>query len=969
MDAEITVDAAGIPLSTGGTGETVPVQAPVAVAPPPPPTAAGRPPTSLLFSRGNLVSSRLGGDKGAQARPSTSVRAVGYAANNSGSAGQRFDQFFVEKAKQQTLSSANAAVVAKKEVSPQVKYKNLEAKIVKLLESSIVLAAKASSNRKFNGELGGQETITSEMKAAAAEALNKAKEAFSLDRTLHRFRDQHGENIFHNFDLTYAVFFNLAEQYERNDMHIEALNTYSIMTKNKMFPHVNQLKLNMGNIYYRMGMYPKAIKMYRMALDSVPNNLKQLRLKITQNIGILFVRMGQYADAAASFEFIMSERADIRSGIHLILCYYAMGDVDKIKNTFRNLCDVQPMEAEKDLDNENSILKLQQHVVSEQQSNHDRQQTPPPHQSQRNLHHQNGFENSPTAEIEVINSANGNGSGGNGGVGGSSSFNIDDKNNNTNNSGVGGGDSGSNFTGNGAGNNANDHRPKTGLRPVDRNGYIFQSLKSDELAIYIKQRKNNEKRAITMIVDLISPIIEENYNDGYNWCIEVIKTSNLSWLASELELNKALVYLRQNDVNQAIETLQMYDRKSEGSMTASALTNLSFIYINLGNLEMATHCIQQLNEIGALQSNAMALVNASIIDYHKQNYVAARNKLERALQIQPDNFEANYNLGLVAMQENDLALAEEQFENLKAQLMVPHSVQHSHVYYQCAKLQEKLNTTTIGGNNFKLNNTSTALQSYLQVLGISAGEIDSRLFEKVGSIYEQLNDHQEANQYYNEAYRINPSDISIASSIGSYYIKLQAIEKALYYYERAVLADPNDPNLMLRIASCFRNSYLPPKQYLGMFEKIYALFPDNLNCVRALVQVTKSLGMAELNEKYSQEYARLHKAQTERENEQRYQQQRLSSAASGRVGSSRLRTYRNDRMSESENGLSNAISANFNGEHYVRATDSLYTGITAPQHTDPLGPPPERPRTGAVKNDATPESDDEEMNAESLLPI
>lgn len=304
---------------------------------------------------------------------------------------------------------------------------------------------------------------------------------------------------------------------------------------------------------------------------------------------------------------------------------------------------------------------------------------------------------------------------------------------------------------------------------------------------------------------------------------------------------------------------------------------------------MATRCIQQLQEIGALQTNAMALVNASIIDYQKHNYTAARNKLERALQIQPDNFEANYNLGLVAMQENDFGLAEEQFENLKAQLMVPHSVQHSHVYYQCAKLQEKLNTTTIGGGSFKLNSTSTALQTYLQVLGISAGEIDSHLFEKVGSIYEQLNDHQEANQYYNEAYRINPSDIGIASSIGSYYIKLQAIEKALYYYERAVLADPNDPNLMLRIASCFRNSYLPPKQYLGMFEKIYVLFPDNLNCLRALVQVTKGLGMTELNEKYSAEYNRLHKVQTERENEQRYQQQRLSSAASGRMGSSRLK--------------------------------------------------------------------------------
>lgn len=311
----------------------------------------------------------------------------------------------------------------------------------------------------------------------------------------------------------------------------------------------------------------------------------------------------------------------------------------------------------------------------------------------------------------------------------------------------------------------------------------------------------------------------------------------------------------------------------------------------MDNLDMATHCVNQLSEIGALQTNAMALVNASIIDYRKQNYTAARNKLERALQIQPDNFEANYNLGLVALQENDLAVAEEQFEHLKAELMVPHSVQHSHVYYQLAKLQEKLHASSVAGPSYRVNSSSAALQLYLQVLGISAGEIDSRFYEKVGSIYEQLNDHQEANQYYNEAYRINPSDINIASSIGSYYIKLQAIEKALYYYERAVLADPNDPNLMLRVASCYRNSYLPPKQYLRMFENIYSLFPENVNCVRALLQVTKSLGMTELTEKYTQELTRLQKAQMERENEQRYQQQRLSSAASSRLGSSKLKGF------------------------------------------------------------------------------
>nr|NP_523613.4 no mechanoreceptor potential B, isoform C [Drosophila melanogaster]AAF57219.4 no mechanoreceptor potential B, isoform C [Drosophila melanogaster] len=817
--------------------------------PPPPPTAAGRPrpPTSQLFSRGNLASSRAtGGDKSGLARPSTAVRAVGYAANCE-SAHQRFEQFFLEKAKQQTLSS-RAAVDAIKDVNPQMKYKNLEEKIVKLLESSIVLAWQGSPNKLLN------------LDTKLAEALSKAKEAFSLDRTLHQFRDQHGENVYHNFDLTYAVFFNLAEQYERSEMHIEALNTYSIMAKNKMFPHVNQLKLNMGNIYYSMGIYQKAVKMYRMALDSVPKSLSQLRLKIRENIGILFIRMGSYSDAASSFEFIMTERANIRSSIHLLLCYFALGDVEKVKLAFRRLCDVQTEAIESDMESETNIIKLQQQAEPIQQ-----------------IGETDGYQslNNEPVTGSVIKAEGGG------------------KLNET-----------------------------VKFAATVKHRYVVQALKKDELAVYRNERRNAVKRSITMIVDLISPFIEDNYNDGYNWCIEIIKTSNLAWLANELELNKALVYLRQNDVHQAIETLQMYDRKSEGSMTASALTNLSFIYISLGNLEMASHCVNQLHEIGSLKNNAPGLINAGIVELGSHNLILASERFEGALQLQPMNFEARYNLGLVALAQNDYELAEERFELLKEQLMLPSSVQHSHVFYQLAKLQERrLESGLI--SNFT---PGAALQAYLQVVGISASDIDSRLFEKVGSLYEQIQDHQEANQYYNEAYRINMSDIGIASSIGSYYIKLQATERALFYYERAVLADPNDPNLMLRIASCFRNSYLPTKQYLGLFQKIHARFPDNLTCIRALMQVTKSLELGDLYERYASEYTRLQSQQQERQSEQRYQQQRFPSAAKF---SNRLRFLQ----------------------------------------FDPLGPPAERPKTGRPLQSRDDVDDDAEMNPESLLPI
>lgn len=60
-------------------------------------------------------------------------------------------------------------------------------------------------------------------------------------------------------------------------MYSEALNTYQVITKNKMFNNASRLKVNMGNIYFKLGEYNKAIKMYRMAMDQVPNTHKNLR--------------------------------------------------------------------------------------------------------------------------------------------------------------------------------------------------------------------------------------------------------------------------------------------------------------------------------------------------------------------------------------------------------------------------------------------------------------------------------------------------------------------------------------------------------------------------------------------------------------------------------------------------------------------------------------------------------------------
>ena len=67
--------------------------------------------------------------------------------------------------------------------------------------------------------------------------------------------------------LRRQVCFNLANQYHASGLYSEALNTYSVIVKNKQYAQSGRLRVNMGNIYYEQGKYPAAIKMYRMALD------------------------------------------------------------------------------------------------------------------------------------------------------------------------------------------------------------------------------------------------------------------------------------------------------------------------------------------------------------------------------------------------------------------------------------------------------------------------------------------------------------------------------------------------------------------------------------------------------------------------------------------------------------------------------------------------------------------------------
>ena len=72
-------------------------------------------------------------------------------------------------------------------------------------------------------------------------------------------------------------------------------------------------------------------------------------------------------------------------------------------------------------------------------------------------------------------------------------------------------------------------------------------------------------------------MVEDTFSAGYNWCVDTIKMSQHSQLANDLEINKAVMYLRQKDFQNAVDTLKAFE-KQDTKVASTAATNLSFLY-------------------------------------------------------------------------------------------------------------------------------------------------------------------------------------------------------------------------------------------------------------------------------------------------------------------------------------------------------------------------------------------------------
>ncbi|EZA59408.1 intraflagellar transport protein 88 homolog isoform X2 [Ooceraea biroi] len=748
--------------------------------------------TSSRFQRSGTTTSMQPMTAGL--RPMTAVRSAGYTSSNR----QTFDPLNMGS----STKVATPALEINKEDTPEEKIRATERKIMGLIESS----AEAASEKNVRI------------------ALERAREASSRERALIRLQEQAGLSDNHNIDLTFAVLFNLAVQYTNNEMYTEAIATYQAITRNKMFntPNnansANRLKVNMANIYVKMGQLSQAIKMYRMAFDQTTTAHKDLRIKIMHNMGILFVQMGRLEEAANSFEWVMRERSEFRAGLHAVLCHFALSNRDKMKRSFFELLEVQ--------------------------------------------------------------------------------LNV-------------------------------DQEEKYSINPDDATSNILNEIiKNDELSKLEKEMKLEAEKTILCAAKLIAPVIEETLTAGFAWCVDAIKSSAYSFLAADLEINKAMVLLHNRETQLAIDTLKMFENRDTKANSAAA-TMLSFIYYLQRDYDQAEKYGEAARNADTY--NASAYVNLSACAIRKDELNIARELLLCALETDASHVQALYNLGLVYKKQNMYEEALECF--WKVRNIVRHDPQ---TLYQIGHLYQLM------------SDIDQASEWYNQLLGIIPS--DPGVLQKLGEMYDQIGDKQQAFQFYSDSYRFYPANFDVIDWLGSYFISMQVAEKALSYFKKAVELVPDEPRWRLLVAACLRRTGQFQKA-LVEYQDIYNKFPDNIECLKFLVRLCSDLGLKE-----AQMYAaELKKAEKAKELKDRQ--------GSGRPGTTGSRKSNSGTSSRAGSGLS--VLSDHRPSPDRRPISGRNDYQQGTNYADPIGPLPTRPMTAAGKRDD--DFGDEELG-DDLLP-
>mmetsp|Transcript_7045 Transcript_7045/g.10363 ORF Transcript_7045/g.10363 Transcript_7045/m.10363 type:complete len:788 (-) Transcript_7045:32-2395(-) len=365
-----------------------------------------------------------------------------------------------------------------------------------------------------------------------------------------------------------------------------------------------------------------------------------------------------------------------------------------------------------------------------------------------------------------------------------------------------------------------------------------KNVTHNRLRDYLMDKQRKHYDCIFKGAQLIAEVIESDWERGYDWVIEQLRSFCLKHekcnLAAELEMAKALNYLKHKKFQEAIKALTAFEKKDK-KLQARAATNLSYLYLLKNDIPNAEKYAKLSVEHD--KYNAKALVNMGNVMFMKKNYAEAKNVFQEAILAEPDNIQAIYNMGLVSKKMKHLKEALQTFKRLYA--IIPESIE---VLFQIASCYQEL------------GDHDRSIEWFNRL--ITRVPTDPTALYNLGTVYGIESDEAQSLNFYLESYRYYPINIRVISWLGLYFVKHEMYEKALSYFQRASQIQPEEVNWKIMVASSYRRIG-KLTQAKKCYEDILLKYPEHKEGLEYLVQICHDLGLSKEEKDYKEKLEKL----------------------------------------------------------------------------------------------------------------
>ena len=356
----------------------------------------------------------------------------------------------------------------------------------------------------------------------------------------------------------------------------------------------------------------------------------------------------------------------------------------------------------------------------------------------------------------------------------------------------------------------------------------------DKLKEFLVLKKKENANIIVNISLVMTYYMEKDPLVVFSFIIDSLKKHGRQEILNEVEMAKAMYFLKKRDVEKTISIMKGFENKNK-NLISRVSNNISFLYFVEGDYIKAESYIKIAIENE--RYNHKALVNMGNIHYIKGEYSKAKEYYLEAIGVQSDCPEAIYNLGMVNIRVNLIFEAIQAFEKLQS--VVPNIPE---VLYQIAKLYE----------NRKQFDEAIKYYSIL----LSQLPNDPILLSSLGSLYYQKNpqDVKTYMHYFEESYRYFPSNFETLTILGFLNFRDDIYEKAIEYFQLAYKVNPNAYSAILHVARCYLKMG-KIKEAFVVLKKINNKFPDNKEALSLLISCSRELGIP--SEEYELQYKKL----------------------------------------------------------------------------------------------------------------